>query len=115
MTKSERRLRVLFKVWTQRLGLERWNIDVELAPQHEVGQIANGGADAAADCLAHWEYERATIRFTEPLPESDQQLESHVVHELMHVMLNEIRRQHKMENEERTAMMLTRAFLKVAA
>ncbi len=110
----ERRLRALFKKWTPKLGLTDWDIAIELAPPLPA---VDSVVDTAADCHAIWEYERATIRFAEEYVETcdDSMLENHVVHELMHVMLNELRREHKMPNEERTATRLTRAFLRVAA
>lgn len=113
----ERRLRTLFKKWTPRLGLADWDITLELSP--DTGMDNTGwekGFETAAECASHWEYQRATIRFAEAwvVEATDSALEDTVVHELMHVMLNELRREHKMPNEERTAVMLTRAFLRAA-
>lgn len=116
MTKSERRLRPILKKWTTLLGLADWDIAIELTPP--LGDIDSGGIEVAADCLAHWEYTRAVIRFDEAYTAACpiDHLEGHVVHELMHVMLNEMRDYKKnKQHEERTATVLTRAFLNARA
>lgn len=109
---SERRVKLLFKKWTALLGLDQWNIVIELAPAASFDAV--GHLNAAATCSALWEYETATIRFNEDdvAQSDDEELEDTIVHELQHCMLNELRREHKMGNEERTATMLTRAFMK---
>lgn len=114
VTKGEQRLRTLFRRWVPLLGLDAWDLTVELAPSDKMSTEVGQQFDTAAECVAVWEYQRATIRFAEPLPD-DVVLENHVVHELMHVVLNELRDVPKHKNEERTAVMLTRAFLRVAA
>ena len=113
-TKGERRLRAIFKRWIPLLGLSNWDISIELAPDLP---DTTDGIEAAADCHASWQYERAVIRFSLHTvnEDTDAQLERHVVHELMHCLLAELRETHKMSNEERTAVMLTRAFVRAVA
>lgn len=115
---QQRRITRIATPWLKDLGLNDWEITIEIAPDKVMNN--NGwapGFETYAECSAHWEYQRAIIRFSEEQLEksSDGELGETIVHELLHCVLNELRREHKMVSEERTATVLTRALLKVAA
>lgn len=99
--------------WTKLLGLELWDIAVELAP--DTGE-ADINLEAVAECMSHWQYERATIRFLQEYVDSvdDACLERTVIHELLHCVLAEMREEGA-KHEERTTVNLTRAFLRLTA
>jgi len=71
-----------------------------------------GGLDADAICESHWEYLEHTITFniTHLQSQSDESIEATVVHELMHIFLNEMREE-GIEHEERVASTLQKAFV----
>lgn len=108
------RIRTVTDKWVPLLGLDDWDIGVELAPETD---DAAPGLASAADCMAHWQYQRAQIRFEETYAYycTDTQLEKLVVHELMHCVLNQFAADGREKEEEFTAVVLTRAFQKVAA
>ncbi len=111
--KPEQRLRKLFTKWTKTLGLEDWDIHCELAP--EAGNV-DRNLEAAAETITWWQYMRATVRFCKSYVEGvgDAELEHIVIHELMHVVLAEMEARN-VKHEERAAVMLQRAFSKLAA
>lgn len=115
---AERLLKRLLTKWSKLLGLwHDWEISIDIAKDEDMNNDGwAAGFTTAAECSTHWEYQQAKIRFSGPWLRrvSEKEIEETVVHEYQHVLLNELRRQAKMTSEERTATMLTRAFLRVA-
>jgi hypothetical protein len=112
------KLRKLAKKWIPRLNLDQWAI--QLTYDREGFASANNGGNAgAATCLARtgamWQYLDAHIEFNMPvlLNCSDWEIEVTYVHELMHLLLNEMREE-GINHEERTATTLARAFVKTS-
>jgi len=73
-----------------------------------------GGMDADAICEARWEYLDHTITFnvTHLLSKSDEYIEAVIVHELMHIFLNEMQSDAvDISHEERCASQLQKAFM----
>ncbi len=108
-----RRIKKFLAKWIKPLGLEHWRIhletDIEDAPGYE---------GALGVCRASWQYQHATIFFqlARCTVESDTEMEEHVVHELVHVLLKEIQcpcDAYDMDHEERVCTHITRAFLRV--
>jgi hypothetical protein len=111
------RVRAAIARWDQPLGLRWWKMRYEYAREHD-----NPGCDEVsrrvARCWTSWQYLEATIRFYLPalVDLDDAEVEQTVVHEMCHVLLNEMRElRHDAENwlqhEERTATVLAKAFL----
>lgn len=69
----------LVAAWQQRLGLERWKIDVKIAEEP---------MEAFAECNPSSQYEFATITFSPSLDPT--QIDATVVHELLHILTKDI-------------------------
>ena len=73
-----------------------------------------GGLTCDALCSAHWEYldHEITFNLTNMNIMSDEEIEITVVHELMHIFLNEMQSDDvDTKHEERVASMLQKAFM----
>lgn len=92
--------------WARVLGLGDWDIDFKLAKRDREDELTAGEANV------QWQYQQATITFySKVLKGLDADaIEKIVVHELMHVFLNEMREE-GIDHEERVATMLSKAFL----
>jgi hypothetical protein len=105
-----------FRWWINRLGLRWWKIDLRWANKKSESAFMdnNDGTFAMMECWADWKYMKAdiTVNLYELAKrnDSDEELEEMVVHELQHILLNEMREK-GIEHEERVAMTLQRAFL----
>ena len=120
---TKARIEALAAYWLPALGLDRWDIQIvylrDGLPAAE--DACNTGAWAQlATVHSKWEHEDARIEFN--MPEvarlDDANLERTVVHECMHIMLNEVRSDEAakpdwLEHEERTCRELERAFMRV--
>lgn len=112
--RERKRWRKHYGWWVHHLGLGDWEIkrlyyDKPFKKQRK-------GRFTIADCTVDWEYKLATIRANLALlrGRSDTEVEKIVVHELMHVKLNEMRHYGASDgiyHEERTATELTSAFI----
>lgn len=104
------------------MGLASWDIDIIF--QRENLPTEKDGAEALATASARWQYMHGTITFSAPANEirSDEQLENTFVHELCHVLVNEMRmwateemscdkNDEGMHHEERVVSQMTAAFL----
>lgn len=108
-------LEKLFEKWIEPLGLKWWNITLSwisdpLSVINEFGGNPNG--TVLARTYVNWEYISAkiTINLIDMNEEEESKLESYVVHELMHILINEMREEsHK--HEERVATSLQKAFM----
>lgn len=107
---SEEELHVLnlIRKWVPILGLEAWKIDIDLEFRHDY---------LPCRVSALWAYLHAHLQVNVPLlfTLNDEQLEETIVHELVHVVLSELRDDSKEEDlhEERTATILARAFMRI--
>jgi hypothetical protein len=116
--KQAARIRSVYQWWKSHLGLEDWDIAIFYydRPWKKAGAKRSKTHGVIADATVDWEYKRATLRFNvkETKGMADRKLEHIVVHELMHVKLNEMRHfgaNDGMYHEERTATELGNAFL----
>lgn len=118
---QSKRINAAVARWKRNLGLNNWEIDVQCCREGEMltneDRESASSFSPAADCEAHWQYQSAAIRFNTPLVATfdDDELNGAVVHELMHVMVCELRParftlSHLM-HEERVVTMLTNAAL----
>ncbi len=112
--KEKRRVEGFLRKWLKPLGLLWWNIEVEYDRTADLSVTAPEGRSVAAKCKVDWQYKQATITFNVPeIGElNDGGLERVVVHELMHIFLNEMRSYDTdSDHEERVASDLASAFL----
>ena len=102
-------IRKKLRWWVRWTGLGYWRVNTVWK---EVIQMDHGGYNTAALCVCDWRYQEATITFgmekIRQIKRSD--IEQLIVHELMHVFLNEMRAE-GIEHEERVATQLQKAFL----
>lgn len=116
------RITALIDRWLYPMGLGYW----KLTFQYERKGLRPTDNDAAQnwqpmmDVASKWQYLSADIRIGLPDIQdiSDDDLENHFVHELSHVLVNEMREGEKGEcslHEERVCSMLANAFLWVRA
>lgn len=92
--------------WANVLGLGNWDMEFKLAK-------CDKECDAVAgEAKVQWQYQQAIITFyRKGLKGLDADgVEQIIVHELMHVFLNEMREE-GIDHEERVATMLSKAFL----
>lgn len=101
--------------WIPKLGLEWWIIKCDYCDSHEFIQIEQSDS-AMIFCHASWEYLEATLRINkdEMEEESPNKIELIAIHELMHIVLNEMHQSDDESklHEERTATILAKAFLR---
>jgi hypothetical protein len=106
----------LIKKWIPRLGLELWTITCDYCDSHKFIEIEDSKT-AVAFCHVRWPYLTATIRFNKDhlQDENPNNLELIVVHELMHIIVNEMRddNQNSIDHEERVSTVLAKAFLRI--
>lgn len=110
------RIERLFQRWIKRIGLGWWRIDIDYADgligRHE---DPDDCWSTVMVCEPAWQYMKASIAVSlqQCVGVSDEDLESYIVHELMHVFLSEMRETDDQEHkhEDRVASTLTNAFL----
>lgn len=108
MSKKKKQRKIvkdIFLWWRANTGLSFWNINVQFA------DYLDGGCTAGS-CAANWKYLNATLTFSDDaIKNMDRnELEELVVHEMMHMLLNEMR-EGKIKHEERVATQLQKAFM----
>jgi len=95
--------------WVTQTGLGYWRVNFDW---DEVIKMDHGGYNTAALCECDWRYQEATITFgmekIRKLKKSD--IERTIVHELMHIFINEMR-EDGIDHEERVATQLQKAFM----
>lgn len=115
MGNKTRIIKAAFAKWIERLGLGWW--DIEVAYYDDPAEVIQKfhsyeGGVAAANVSAEWMYGKAQINVNLPaiahLNEDD--IEKIVIHELCHIMVNEMR-EGELHHEERVVTWLTKAFL----
>lgn len=101
--------------WIPKLGLEWWIIKCDFCSSHRFIQIEQSDS-AMIFCHANWQYLEATLRVNkdELEEESPWKIELIAVHELMHIVLNEMHKpdDESKTHEERTATILAKCFLR---
>jgi len=89
--KQRRRVAQLFDTWTYRLGLRWWTIRVLYYNRRKRFKHA-ADHETFARVYADWRYLNATIEINLPCAKrlDDAELEAAVVHELCHILVNEM-------------------------
>ena len=113
------RIRKIWKEWRVNLGLRWWQTRVEFVREDNKDHF-----DCVAKCVVQWEYMFATITCYLPglAEKNDKDLEETIVHECVHILVNEMREfapekleERKlfdaMKHEERTVTGITNALL----
>ena len=118
---TKARIRALDEKWTERL-VAGWRITLAYVREDfKVNDEISPGTLASSD--AHWPYKFATISFNMPqcLQNDDEELEEAFVHELCHLLVNELRWRegedkdgYRLEHEEHTCTILARAVIRVS-
>lgn len=105
----KRLIREYMKWWVRHTGAGFWRVNMRW---EEVIEWEDGHLDTAAFCTCDWKYEEATITFALSRLRNLKkwEIESAVVHEIMHIFLNETREK-GIEHEERIATQLAKAFI----
>lgn len=107
--RAKKLIRKHLKWWVYWLGLTHWNIGLKYSKSStEDGEVKLVGAHVDTT----WEYQRATITFyIDNLTHlNDREIESLIVHELVHTMVNEMY-EDGVKHEERVVTNLENAFL----
>lgn len=113
---SQRELiKEMFVKWIPRLGLAWWDLTITYYDEPaEIVRVFRDGDDGvvAARVRANWMYAEASIDVNAPLLESmdADKIERIVVHELCHILVNEMR-EGELHHEERVVTGLTKAIL----
>ena len=112
-TKKEKLFSAYAKKWVKKTWLGWWKIDILYYSGYEFLKLdEHYSIDTVASVDTDWKYMTAKIKVNseklETLPKKE--IEAVVVHELMHVLLNEMREE-GIEHEERVATILARSFL----
>lgn len=118
LDETERRVQAAFERWAVRLGLGWWKVEARYYDDRgEVRRrFGRGPERVAARCYADWRYMEAVIdvNLREWVEKTDDEIERMAVHELVHVLVNEMR-EGALEHEERVVTTLTKAMFWVDA
>lgn len=112
-------VKAAFAKWIPRLGLAWWDLEIVYYddPQEIINRfrIIESGEMVPATVIAQWMYADAKICINLPAFEhiEDEDIERVVVHELCHILVNEMR-EPELHHEERVVTQLTKAFFWVA-
>lgn len=111
--KQQGRVKCLFEKWTYLLGLKWWHVTVlytiDKEPKNEVENTYLFGR-----AIVRWQYAWASIEINLYIAslKTDKELELAIVHELTHVLVNEMRESDPDgKHEERVCTGLAKAFL----
>jgi len=117
---EKERVESVYQKWRPILGLDSWDIARNFHDGEFVEDDGSPSQGAVASTAARWQYQHGSIDFnlrrTADLPEN--RLEGVVIHECMHILLNEMRslctKGHKIaiKHEERVCTMLAWAFMR---
>ena len=96
--------------WIELLKLQNWSIDVNYMKGH--GEMIDGNFRTHAVCSSTWHHMTARIQFwpKDLRDESESYIEYVVVHELLHIVVNEMRDK-GINHEERVVSHLAKAVL----
>lgn len=100
-----------FEWWIKWLGLLWWHVEVVYFTNKKAIKKNFRSKDVVMVCHANWMYMQATIFVNVPKAQTleDDDVEATVVHELVHVLVNEMRAE-GIDHEERVVTGLTKAF-----
>lgn len=111
--RQKKRVTDLLNVWLEPLGLRWWRVDILWSggrpPRHSKSHLVVGSVEVA------WQYNRAvlTVYLRALRHLSDEELERWLVHELVHILVAEMReygtRKDAWKHEERVVSRLTAA------
>ena len=118
---TRRRIIYFWEKWLLTLGFRHWSITADFLRDKDVSAE---GWECLGKCSVGWEYMQAIVTFYVPglLDKSDKDLEEIVVHEMVHILVNEMRQfapetlskekmDEAMKHEERVVVMITNALL----
>lgn len=112
--RTRNRARRYFERWTYLLGLRWWDVEVRWYDTRRDFSKASGAKSygVAMRVYADWRYMTATIHVNVPALArlSTAELEQSIVHELCHVLVNEMR-EPGIDHEERVVTTLSKAFI----
>lgn len=96
--------------WKAKMGLGYWNVRYDF--QKGKPEQLEDGFQICARCGADWAHEDALITFYPKAMKnySEDEIENTVVHELLHIFVNEMR-QKGLDHEERVVTELAKAFI----
>ena len=108
--KTIKRIKKAFEKWYNLLRMDRWKIGISFEDYDE--EVPETAARVESD----WRYEKAHITFYVEIlsRKSDEEIENDVIHEIMHIAVNETQEWRRHEDawhhEERVATNLARMF-----
>lgn len=110
--RARKRFQAVFEEWATRLGLMWWHLECVFMEDTPADFVVDDGHQVAVTVEAKWEYMEALFTINTPVVAemSDESLERLVVHELCHVLVNEMRCKSS-KHEERVCSTLTKAFM----
>ena len=112
--KNERLFSKYVEEWCKKIWIGWWIIDVVYYSNKEFlkNESYEVSKETVAICHTSWEYLDASIHVNSTLLKSvaEEDIENIVVHELMHILLNEMR-EPGIAHEERVATLLARSFI----
>jgi hypothetical protein len=111
---TTKKVKAAFAKWMKPLGVLWWNIEiVYFDDPKKIKKLFEKDEDklVLAKTYVEWKYMDATIGINVPAFKdlSDDEIERAVVHELLHVLVNEMREK-EVHHEERVVTTLTKAF-----
>lgn len=106
-TAQKKRVKSIWDKWSNMLGLRTWQrVSIEyfrddVLPRHD-GESDRTPTAAVADVRTHWQYRTAHVRICLPaaMNEDDYNLEYIIVHEMCHMLVNEMREEEDRHNHE---------------
>ena len=111
--RQRRRIERFWKKWRRTLGLDEWETALNFNDGEYIQQDGEASGEAVASAHARWQYRHASVSFNlERVARLDEEdLEQMVIHEAMHIILNEMREE-GVKHEERVASSLAFAFMR---
>lgn len=95
------------KRWKKKLGLERWKIYVQVY-REGIENNAGAGFMTAATAESSWRYMEGNIHFSAPaIHGHTDSIDELVIHELLHMVVDEMATEELLEHEERVVSHLT--------
>ncbi len=112
---QQERVEAMWEKWRDRLGLASWLVNRDYHDGEYVQGDGRSSSDAIASADVDWAYQRATLSFNLQKVEhqDDAALENVIVHEAMHILINELR-EDGMKHEEHACTMLAWALIRTA-
>lgn len=104
-----RKLTTYTRRWQKLLGLGDWTVRIVFSDKRDKHP------DTMATSASYWEYRDGTIHYYLPSIEgsTDFELERIAVHELLHMVVGEMRTDEKAQHEERVVTALSDSFLRL--